>query len=189
MILNVLNIQHKIDNIARPFSRKPNTTGVFNFRWDKRSMEAFCSLGLTCQRRLSHLTSLDRPVDLDKHTISTISWGLTSHLAWHLIGSRNCVPSSWRQGVTSPSQVHSPMTICPQPQAQGRRRGLWKNPNQERYNLNQSNSPVSLEIMLCCSQVCWCLLETGMLTLHPKQNDNGFSWFKTSSYVYWNWFL
>ena len=114
---------------------------------------------------------------------------LTSHLAWHLIGSRNCVPSSWRQGVTSPSQVHSPMTICPQPQAQGRRRGLGKNPNQERYNLNQSNSPVSLEIMLCCSQVCWCLLETGMLTLHPKQNDNGFSWFKTSSYVYWNGFF
>ena len=151
-------------------------------------MEAFCSLGLTCQRRLSYLTSLDRPVDLDKHTISTIWWGLTSHLAWHLIGSRNW-PSSWRQGVTSPSQVHSPMTICPQPQAQGRRRGLGKNPNQERYNLNQSNSPVSLEIMLCCSQVCWCLLETGMLTLHPKQNDNGFSWFKTSSYVYWNWFL
>ena len=160
--MKCIKIQHQIDNIVRPSPGSP-------------TLEFSTSVGTNAQWR--PFARLGSPVKVDCPCGSRQPHNL---MAWHLIGSRNW-PSSWRQGVTSPSQVDSPMTICPQPQAQGRKRGLGENPNQDRYNLTIYNSPVSMKIMLCCSQVCWCLLETGMLILHPKQNDSRFSWFKTSS--------
>ena len=166
-IIKCITIQHKIDNISLPPPGSPtllefSTSVGTNARW-----RPFARLG-------SPVKVVPCYPILDLHgSLCTQSHEVSEHpMAWHLIGSRNCVPSSWRQGVTSPSQVHSPMTICPQPQAQGRRRGLGgKNPNQERYNLTLQwlQCPwklycAALKFDVCWRQGCWLYPRNRMTT-------------------------